>query len=151
MSGVRSAAALATSLMAVALLWPTMVAAQDRPAQALPAMVNGRPVPALLGVWRSRGYGYVVRITADGPTLFHVAGGFCYPDPRPERDPDNLFEFYRPLGPDTVAFSSDAGADPLRLRPAAGPARGVRRSDAMVAAAHRGAGGGDLRRPLSVV
>ena len=51
------ASALAASLMGVALLWPTPAAAQERPAQALPAMVNGRPVPALIGVWRSRGYG----------------------------------------------------------------------------------------------
>jgi carboxyl-terminal processing protease len=103
------ASALAASLMGVALLWPTPAAAQERPAQALPAMVNGRPVPALIGVWRSRGYGYVVKMAADGPTLFHVAGSFCYWDPRQERDPDNLFKFYRPRGPDTVAFYSERG------------------------------------------
>jgi carboxyl-terminal processing protease len=103
------AAVLAASVMGVALLWPTMAAAQERPAPALPAMVNGRPVPALLGVWRSRGYGYVVRMAADGPTLFHVAGSFCYWDPRQERDPDNLFKFYRPRGPDTVAFYTERG------------------------------------------
>ena len=103
------ASALAMSIIGVALLWPAPAAAQDRPAQALPAMVGGRPVPALLGVWRSRGYGYVVRMAADGPTLFHVAGSFCYWDPRQERDPDNLFKFYRPRGPDTVAFYNDRG------------------------------------------
>jgi carboxyl-terminal processing protease len=106
--GMR-ASALAMSVMGVALLWPTPAAAQDRPAQDLPAMTRGRPVPALLGVWRSRGYGYVVRMAADGPTLFHVAGSFCYWDPRQERDPDNLFKLYRPRGPDTVAFYSDRG------------------------------------------
>ncbi len=106
--GMR-ASALAMSVMGVALLWPTLAAAQDRPAQDLPAMARGRPVPALLGVWRSRGYGYVVRMAADGPTLFHVAGSFCYWDPRQERDPDNLFKLYRPRGPDTVAFYSDRG------------------------------------------
>jgi carboxyl-terminal processing protease len=65
--------------------------AQDQSAQDHPAMVNGRPVPAVHGVWRSRRYGYVVRIGQDGLKLFHVAGGFCYADPRPERDPDDLF------------------------------------------------------------
>jgi carboxyl-terminal processing protease len=99
--------ALAASFMGVALLWSTLAAAQDRPARDLPAMVKGRPVPALLGVWRSRGYGYVVRMTTDGPTLFHVAGNFCHWDPRQERDPDDLFRFYRPRGPDTVAFYTD--------------------------------------------
>ena len=54
-------------------------------------MVEGRPVPAVHGVWRSRGYGYVVGWVTDGPKLFHVAGDFCYADPRPERDPDELF------------------------------------------------------------
>ena len=102
-----STRALATGVAAVALLWSMLMPAQDRPAQALPALVKGRPAPALLGVWRSRGYGYVVRMTADGPTLFHVAGNFCHWDPRQERDPDELFRFYRPLGPDTVAFYTD--------------------------------------------
>jgi carboxyl-terminal processing protease len=102
-----STRALATSVAAVALLWSMLVPAQDRPAQTFPALVKGRPVPALLGVWRSRGYGYVVRMTADGPTLFHVAGNFCHWDPRLERDPDELFRFYRPRGLDTVAFYTD--------------------------------------------
>ena len=44
-----------------------------------------------------------------GHRLFHVAGDFCYPDPRPEPDPDKLFLFYRPLGQDTVAFSGEIG------------------------------------------
>ena len=79
------------------------------PLGTIPAMVDGRPVPAVQGVWRSRGYGYVVRITDQGPRLFHVAGGFCYPDRRPEPDPDKLFLFYRSLGQDTVAFSCEIG------------------------------------------
>ena len=44
-----SASALAMSVVGVALLWPTMAAAQDRPAQDHPAMVGGRPVPARSG------------------------------------------------------------------------------------------------------
>jgi carboxyl-terminal processing protease len=72
-------------------------------------MVEGSPVPALHGVWRSRGYGYLVKIDQDGPTLFHVAGDYCYADPRPERDPEGLFTFYRPLETDTVAFSGELG------------------------------------------
>ena len=68
-------------------------------------MVAGRPVPAVQGVWRSRGYGYVARITADGAKLFHIAGDFCYADPRPERETNSLFSFYRPWGTDGIAFS----------------------------------------------
>ena len=100
---------LAISISSIALLWAAMAVAQDQPAQDHPAIADGRPVPAVHGVWRSRGYGYVVRIGEDGHKLYHAAGGFCYADPRPERDPDNLFLFYRSLGRDTVAFSGEVG------------------------------------------
>jgi carboxyl-terminal processing protease len=84
-------------------------AQDDRPAQDRPTMTAGRPVPALHGVWRSRGYGYVLRIAPDGLKLFHVAGPFCYADARRKRDPDGLFVLYRPLGNGTVAFSGVPG------------------------------------------
>ena len=105
----RSTPGRATTIIGVALLCSAVAAAQDQAAQDHPAMDDGRPVPAVHGVWRSRGYGYVVRIGEDGHKLYHVAGDFCYADPRPERDPDNLFVFYRPLGPDAVAFSTEVG------------------------------------------
>jgi carboxyl-terminal processing protease len=101
--------ALATGVIGVAMLWTTLAVAQDQSVRDAPAMVNGRPVPAVQGAWRSRGYGYVVRITDAGPRLFHVAGGLCYADRRPEPDPDKLFLFYRLLGQDTVAFSGEIG------------------------------------------
>ena len=74
-----------------------------------PATVNGRPVPAVQGAWRSRGYGYGHTVTDEGPKLFHVAGDFCHADPRPEPDPDKLFVFYQFLDRDTVAFSGEVG------------------------------------------
>jgi carboxyl-terminal processing protease len=86
---------LAASAIAVMLLSPAI--ADDRP-----VMGNGRAVPAIHGVWRSRGYGYVVRMESRGPELYHVAGEFCYPDPRGERDPDGIFAYYRQLGAGTV-------------------------------------------------
>ena len=89
--------------VAAALLGPA-TAEDDRQ-----VMRNGRVVPALQGIWRSRGYGYVVKMDGRGPELFHVAGDFCYPDPRGERDPDDIFEYYRQIGPSTVAFSSEPG------------------------------------------
>src|SRR5438105_14415737 len=64
--------ALATSVISVALLWTTLAVAQDQPVRDAPATVNGRQVPAVQGAWRSRGYGYAVRITDEGPKLFHV-------------------------------------------------------------------------------
>jgi carboxyl-terminal processing protease len=51
----------------------------------------------------------VLQIRADGLKLFHVAGPFCYADPRPKRDPDGLFAFYRPVANGTVAFSGVPG------------------------------------------
>ena len=112
------------TVIGAALLWSTMAAAQDRSTQDRPALVEGSPVAAVQGVWRSRGYGYVVVMGQDGPALFHVAGDFCYADPRQERDPDELFAYYRPLGRDTVAFSGELGQtrivfDRLRSLPAA--------------------------------
>ena len=82
------------------------MAAQD---QDVATTIAGRPVAPLHGVWRSRGYGYVLRISSDGLKLFHTAGAFCYADPRPRRDPDGIFAFYRPLENGTVAFSGVPG------------------------------------------
>ena len=103
-----STSAVAAGIIGVALLWGT-AAAEDRISEDRAVMVGGRPVAAVHGVWRSRGYGYLVRIGHDGLKLFHVAGDFCYADPRPARDPDGLFVHYRPWGPDTLAFSTMPG------------------------------------------
>jgi carboxyl-terminal processing protease len=72
-------------------------------------MIAGRPAPALVGIWRSRGYGYVLRVNADGLRLFHAAGPFCYPDRRAPRDPDHVFALYRDLANGAVAFSGLPG------------------------------------------
>ena len=97
--------AILPALFASTLSEPAM-AAQD---QDLATTIAGRPATPLHGVWRSRGYGYVLRINADGLKLFHTAGAFCYADPRPRRDPDGIFAFYRPLENGTVAFSGVPG------------------------------------------
>jgi len=102
------AAALSVSLVLALLTLGTAIA-QDSAAQDRQVMVAGRPAPVLHGVWRSRGYGYVLRVGAGGIELFHVAGLFCYPDPRPARDPDHLFVLYRELNSGTVAFSGLPG------------------------------------------
>ena len=62
-------------ILAVALAWSMTAAAQspagggdaaqDDPAQDRPVMVGGRPVAEAQGVWRSRGYGYLVKIDAE--------------------------------------------------------------------------------------
>ncbi len=106
------AIACLTILSAIALTPtpPTLLGAMAAPQdQELATMIAGRPVSPLYGVWRSRGYGYVLRITADGLKLFHTAGAFCYADPRPRRDPDGIFAYYRSLENGTVAFSGTPG------------------------------------------
>jgi carboxyl-terminal processing protease len=95
------------SAFAVAAMFTTslLATAEERPAQDRAVIVAGRPAPALAGVWRSRGYGYILRVGADRLELFHVAGSFCYADPRKRRDPDNLFVYWRSLENGTVAFT----------------------------------------------
>ena len=95
---------LAASAVAVTLLGPATVHSEERE-----VMHNDRVVPAIQGIWRSRGYGYVVKMEPAGPELYHIAGEFCYRDPRGETDPDGIFEYYRQVGPGTVAFSSEPG------------------------------------------
>lgn len=101
--------ALVASIRCVALVCATMAGAQDRNGQDRPAMVNNRPVSELQGVWRSQGYGYVARFARDGARLYHVAGGFCYPDTRPRDEWSDIFALYRSMGSDRVAFSSTPG------------------------------------------
>jgi carboxyl-terminal processing protease len=95
---------VAAGIIAVILLSPAKAVADDRP-----VMVGGRAAPEIQGVWRSRGYGYVVRINREGPKLYHVAGDFCYADPRRGRDPEGIFEWYRPLEGNAVGFSFAPG------------------------------------------
>jgi carboxyl-terminal processing protease len=101
-------AAFFASLAAI-LLGSGMAVAQESAVQDRPVMIAARPAPALAGVWRSRGYGYVLQVGAAGIELFHAAGPFCYRDPRPQRDPDRLFVLYRELQSGTVAFSGLPG------------------------------------------
>jgi carboxyl-terminal processing protease len=101
------------ALLSAGLVWLALAAgaavAQDPADQDRQVVIAGRPAPALVGTWRSRGYGYVLRVGAGGLELFHVAGPFCYRDPRPARDPDHVFVLYRELQSGTVAFSGLPG------------------------------------------
>src|SRR5258708_7648475 len=107
--------ALAAGIM-ISAGWPMALAqaqlppgGSSGPSPDRPVIASGRPVAEVQGIWRSRGYGYVLRVGADGLSLFHVAGGFCYADPRRADDPDRMFALYRPFGPDAVAFSGTPG------------------------------------------
>lgn len=63
-----------------------------------PVASGGAVAKPLQGVWRSRGYGWIVRFDASGPSLYHLAGDDCWRDPRPEADPDGVLKLWRPAG-----------------------------------------------------
>ena len=72
------------------------------PSRAEPALrplaTEGSVPKALQGVWKSRGYGWIVRFDASGPSLYHLAGDDCWRDPRPQADPDGVLKLWRPVG-----------------------------------------------------
>lgn len=96
-------------LLPVSLVSCVLACATPHRLQDAPVRAQGHLAPALQGVWRSRGYGFIARLGAADVELFHRAGPFCYRDPRPEPDPDRLFVSYRPVGGGSVAFSSEPG------------------------------------------
>lgn len=63
-----------------------------------PVGENGSVAKPLQGVWKSRGYGWVVRFDAAGPALYHLAGDDCWRDPRSEADPDGVLKLWRLAG-----------------------------------------------------
>ncbi len=67
-------------------------------AELRPTIETGAVAKPLQGVWKSRGYGWVVRFDAAGPSLYHVAGEDCWRDPRAEADPDGVLKLWRPKG-----------------------------------------------------
>ena len=77
----------------VTLFWSTMAAPMEQPAQDnqdRPVMVNGRATAAVHGVWRSRGYGYVVRITTTDLSFFTSPATFAMPTQGRRSDQDGV-------------------------------------------------------------
>ena len=68
---------------------------------------SGAVAPALNGVWKSRGYGWIVQFGPEGAQLFQTAGEACYPDPRREPDPDGVMTAWRAEGQGTITLTSD--------------------------------------------
>ncbi|MFT4251464.1 MAG: S41 family peptidase [Caulobacter sp.] len=68
---------------------------------------SGGVAPGLQGVWRSRGYGWIVEFDSKGPRLYHVAGEDCWRDPRGEADPDGVLKLWRPAGKGAVEISAE--------------------------------------------
>jgi len=85
-------------LFAVALAAASPVSPVRAEPALRPVMTEGSVAKPLQGVWKSRGYGWIVRFDAAGPALYHIAGDDCWRDPRPEVDPDGVLKLWRPAG-----------------------------------------------------
>ncbi len=68
---------------------------------------SGAVAPELNGVWKSRGYGWIVQFGPEGAQLFQTVGEACYPDPRREPDPDGVMAAWRAEGQGTITLTSD--------------------------------------------
>jgi carboxyl-terminal processing protease len=97
-------------LAALALVAPLALAAPAVAAEGAyrPTIENGQVAAPLQGVWRSRGYGWIVMFGPNGSSLFQTAGGICYPDPRPQPDPDEMMALWRPEAEGVVALAGEA-------------------------------------------
>lgn len=60
------------------------------------------------GAWRGQGYGHVLVLEEGRPTLYHVAGSWCYRDPDPEAGRDEMDRLVSVEGRDRIAFASAA-------------------------------------------
>lgn len=72
-----------------------------------PVQSKGAVASELRGVWKSRGYGWIVEFGPDGGKLFQTAGGACYADPRREPDPDGVMGVWRAEGQGTITLAGD--------------------------------------------
>lgn len=71
---------------------------------------GGAVAPELNGVWKSRGYGWIVQFGPEGAQLFQTVGEACYPDPRREFDPDGIMTGWRAEGQGTITLTGDPDA-----------------------------------------
>lgn len=94
-------------LLAVALLACVPTSVWAAAGDLRPVASDGVVARPLQGVWRSRGYGWIVRFEAEGPSLYHVAGSDCWRDPRPEADPDGVMKLWRAAGRGRVETAGD--------------------------------------------
>lgn len=86
------------------------------PGLVTPVMKDGAPRPEALGVWRSRGYGWLLTVTPQGLRLHHETAAGCHADPSSSSELMELFGFQAP-GPsaDSVDFLSTPGETRYRF------------------------------------
>lgn len=67
-----------------------LVQAQPRTQGAQPLFEQGMPVKEATGVWRSRGYGWILSLGQDGVQLYHESRAGCSRDPRTDQFRDQF-------------------------------------------------------------
>lgn len=108
------------------------VGARPMPSEEPVLLVKDDATPeAARGVWRSRGYGVVLTVTADGLKLHHETAAGCYADPGGEDSLLTSLVYLAPgATPDAMALLSDPGetrylspsmSSPPRARASPGP------------------------------
>jgi carboxyl-terminal processing protease len=71
---------------------------------------DGAPAEAARGVWRSRGYGLLLSVTADGLKLHHETSAGCYPDPGGDDSLLTALTWFEPgAAKDELVLLSDPG------------------------------------------
>lgn len=93
-------------LAAVAVLSVAAPAFAESPFWPVKAK-SGAVSPELNGVWKARGYGWIVQFGPEGAQLFQTASEACYPDPRREPDPDGVMTSWRAEGQGTITLTGD--------------------------------------------
>ena len=106
-------------MKALSLAAVVAVAAFAAPASAespfWPVQAKGVVASELRGVWKSRGYGWIVAFGPDGGKLYQTAGGACYADPRREADPDEIMGVWRAEGQGVITLAGDPSATRYRF------------------------------------
>jgi hypothetical protein len=67
---------------ALACALPCTSREQDAPALVQLMMAGGTPIPETQGIWRSRGYGWILDAHDRGIAVYHVSKAGCSRDPR---------------------------------------------------------------------
>ncbi len=95
-------AARAVPMLLAGLMGASPVAAQDwGPTASAGARIDG--------VWRSRGYGHVLTIARGVPSVYHVAGAYCYRDPSPDAGKEESYRLVAITDRNRIAFTVAPG------------------------------------------
>ena len=94
----------------VSMLFGLPLLVPQVPPAAATAWVLPRTIRSRVdGVWRSQGYGHLLVIRRGAPTLYHAAGPYCYPDPKPDAGGHESFRLVDVVSRSRIAFAEAPG------------------------------------------